>query len=178
MQARIHGGRRRRSSEIPWLFVATIIGIVVVAGAAVIYFTNGGGSSAGPASSSDMVVIEPTTSVPATASSSAAANPSPTFAIVSTTPPNVPATGVAVSVSYIGGYNGSYSTGGVTTTLTGSGSQMYQVVNATGSVTAIFQKTDSTATHPLTVSIFENGNQLATDSTSASYGKVTVTANV
>ena len=53
---------------------------------------------------------------------------------------------------------------------------MYQVANATGSVTAVFQKTDSTATHALTVIIYENGRQPATDSTSASYGKVTVTA--
>jgi hypothetical protein len=178
MQARIHGGRRPRSSEIPWLFVATIVGIAIVAGAAVIYFTNGGGSSAGPASSSDMVVIQPTTAQSGTGVASLTPTSSIPVVIPTATPPNVPATGVAVGVSYIGGFNGSYSTGGVTTTLTGSGSQMYQVVNATGSVTATFQKTDNTATHALTVGIYENGNQLATDSTSASYGKVTVTANV
>ena len=38
---------------------------------------------------------------------------------------------------------------------------IYAVNNATGSVTAVFQKTDNTATHALTVSIYKNGSQLA-----------------
>ncbi|MFZ1898280.1 hypothetical protein [Methanoregula sp.] len=179
MRTHIHGGRRRRPSEIPWLFVATIVGIVIVAGAAVIYFTSAGGSSAGhSSSSSDMIVIQSTTAPSGTGVSSATPTSSTPVVLATVTPPNIPATGVAVSVSYIGGFNGSYSTGGVTTTLTGSGSRMYEVANATGSVTATFQKTDKTVTHALTVGIYENGRQLATDSTSASYGKVTVTAKL
>jgi hypothetical protein len=178
MQMRMHGGRRRRSPEIPWLFVATIIGIVVVAGAAVIYFTSYGGSSVVHSSSDDMVVVQPTTGTSGSSGTSTTSYSSTPIVIATATPPNIPATGVAVSVSYIGGFTGSYSTGGVTTTETSSGAQMYQVANATGTVTATFQKTDNTATHALIVSIYENGKQLATDSTSASYGKVTVTAAV
>ena len=50
----------------------------------------------------------------------------------------------------------------MTTTITpNSGTQIYQVANATGTVTATFQKTDNTATHALTVIIYENGRQLA-----------------
>ena len=84
-----------------------------------------------------------------------------------------------VSVNYLGGFNGTYSSGGVTTNVPGGRVPgMYQVANATGTLTAVFQKTDSTATHALTVIIYENGRQLATESTSAAYGKVTVTANL
>jgi len=176
MRTHIHGGRRRRAPEIPWLLIATVVGIGVVVVAALLFFSGTGGSSAGHAASSDMVVVPATTTVPAQSGSSATASPSSSIVIATTTPPDVPATGIAISVSYIGGFNGTYSTGGVTTPVTGSGSRMYEVANATGTVTAVFQKTDSTATHALTVIIYENGRQLATDSTSAPYGKVTVTA--
>ncbi len=81
-----------------------------------------------------------------------------------------------ISVSYLGGFNGSYSTAGVTTNITNSGNQVYTVENATGSLTATFQKTDKTATHALTVTIYENGKQIGSDSTSESYGKVTITS--
>lgn len=179
MQMRMHGGRRRRSPEIPWLFVATIIGIVVVAGAAVIYFSSSGESSASHSSSDDMIVVQPTTSTVGASGSSTTSYSSTPIVIATTAPPNIPSTGVSVSVSYIGGFNGSYSTGGITTTITpNSGTQIYQVANATGTVTATFQKTDNTATHALTVIIYENGKQLASNSTSASYGKVTLTAAV
>ncbi|MGP8085711.1 MAG: hypothetical protein ACLPY4_06375 [Methanoregula sp.] len=179
MQMRMRGGRRRRKPETPWLLIATIVGIIVVVGAAFIYFSSYGGSSSGHSSSDK--VVSPTTAAPVGAGSGATISPSPssTIVFITTTPASIPATGVSVSVSYIGGFNGSYSTGGVITTITpNSGSQVYQVENATGTVTATFQKTDNTATHALTVSIYENGKQLATDSTSASYGKVTVTAPV
>ncbi len=179
MRTHIHGGRRRRSPEIPWLLIATAIGIIVVVVAALFFFTGTGGSSTGYATSSDMVVVPATTSVPAQSGSSAAASPSPAIVVAIATPATIPGTGVYVSVNYLGGFNGTYSSGGVTTNVPGgSGARQYQVANATGTVTAVFQKTDSTATHALTVIIYENGRQLATESTSAAYGKVTVTANL
>ncbi len=124
------------------------------------------------------VVAATTTTIPVTTPASGTST-TPAIAIVATTPPNIPSTGIAISVSYIGGFNGSYSIGGVTTTITpNSGTQMYQVGNATGSLTAVFQKKDNTATHPLTVNIYDNGKELASNVTSAAYGKVTVTASV
>jgi len=178
MQARIHGGRRRRSAEIPWLFVATIIGIVIVAGAAVIYFSGSGGSSSGH-SSSDMVPLTPaaTGSPVASATNAVITYATPPVAATST-PAIVSSTGVSISIDYLGGFNGTYNSGDGMMTVTGSGSKVFTVPNATGTITATFQKTDSTATHSLSVGIYENGQQLATDNTSASYGKVTVSANV
>ncbi|ABS56818.1 hypothetical protein Mboo_2304 [Methanoregula boonei 6A8] len=176
MQARIHGGRRRRSAEIPWLFVATIIGVVIVAGAAVLYFS--GGSSSGH-SSSDMVPLTPTpTGTLAATGTHAVVTSSTPVVIATSTPAVVSSTGVSISVSYIGGFNGTYNSGDGIMTVSGSGSKVYTVANATGTITATFQKTDSTATHPLSVSIYKNGQQLAIDNTSASYGKVTVSATV
>jgi len=172
----MHGGRRRHHSGIPWLFVATIVGIVVVLGAAVIYFSGTGGQTGATHSSSDMIPVHITTPVTTQpASASAASTP---VVIATTAAPTASSTGVSVGVSYIGGYSGSYTTGGVTTTVTGSGARMYTVDNATGSISATFQKTDNTATHALAVTVYENGNQLATGNTSASYGKVTVTAKL
>jgi hypothetical protein len=175
MRTHIHGGRRR-SPEIPWLLVATVVGIIVVVVVALFFFTGLGGSSAGHTVSGS-ATVQPTTGA-ATSSGSSASTTSP-IVIATTTPVTIPVTGVYVSVNYLGGFSGSYSNGGVTTKITpNSGAQMYEVVNATGTVTATFQKTDGTATHPLTVSIYKNGNQLASNSTSASFGKVTVTAGV
>jgi hypothetical protein len=174
MRTHIHGGRRS-SPEIPWLLVATIVGIIVVVVVALFFFTGLGGSSAGH-TASGTATAQTTTSA---ATSSGTSGSSSAIVVVTTTPVTIPATGVYVSVNYLGGFSGSYSTGGVTTKITpNSGAQMYAVTNATGTVTAVFQKTDNTATHPLTVSIYKNGSQLASNSTSASYGKVTVTAGV
>ena len=105
--------------------------------------------------------------------------PNTTVVLVTQTPVSIPQTGVYVIVNYLGGFNGSYSSGGVTTNVPGdSGARQYQIANATGTVTATFQKNDKTTTHALTVSIYNNGIQLKTGNTSASYGNVTVTASV
>jgi phosphoribosylcarboxyaminoimidazole (NCAIR) mutase len=175
MQMRIHGGRRRRTPETPWLLIATIIGIVVVIGAAFIYFTSPGVSSQGHASTStattQKIASTPVTTFTTTLSQT------PAIVSVAQTPTIIPVTGVEISVSYLGGFNGSYSTGGVSTNITpNSGNQMYEVENATGSIMATFQKTDDTATHALTVIIYENGKQIGADSTNKSYGKVTITS--
>ena len=175
MRTHIHRGRRR-SPEIPWLLVATVVGIIVVVVVALFFFAGLGGSSAGH-TTSGTASAQPTTSI-ATSSGSSASTTS-AIVVATTTPVTIPATGVYVSVNYLGGFSGSYRTGGVTTKITpNSGAQMYAVNNATGSVTAVFQKTDNTATHPLTVSIYKNGSQLASNSTSAAYGMVTVTSSV
>ncbi|MGB8219355.1 MAG: hypothetical protein WCE46_03105 [Methanoregula sp.] len=173
MRTHIHGGRRS-SPEIPWLLVATIVGIIVVVVVALFFFTGLGGSSAGHTASST-ATAQTTTSA---ATSSGTSGSSSAIVVVTTTPVTIPATGVYVQVDYIGGFTGTYTTNGETTKEADSGIRMYPVTNATGTVTAVFQKNDNTATHPLTVSIYKNGSQLASNSTSASYGKVTVTAGV
>jgi uncharacterized membrane protein len=175
MRTHIHGGRRR-SPEIPWLLVATVVGIIVVVVVALFFFAGLGGSSAGHTSSGSTAAVKTTTS--AASSSGSSASTTSAVVVATTTPVTIPVTGVYVKVDYIGGFTGTYTTNGQTTKEADSGTRMYQVANATGTVTAVFQKNDNTATHPLTVSIYKNGSQLASNSTSASYGKVTVTSSV
>ena len=42
-------------------------------------------------------------------------------------------------------------------TRTDSGARYYEVVNATGQVTAVFEKKDNSTKHDLTVEIYKNG---------------------
>lgn len=174
MHAGPYGSRRRRSPEIPWLLVATIAGIVVVVIVALLFFTGFFGASSSPASGT--VTVKPTAA--ASSSGAAGATKTPTIVIATTTPVTVPASGVTIKVDYLGGFSGTYSTNGETTKIKDSGTKIYTVTNATGSVTAVVQKGDNTATHPLTVTIYKNGNQVASNSTSAGNGKVTVQATV
>jgi len=174
MHAGPYGSRRRRSPEIPWLLVATVAGIIVVVIVALLFFSGFFGASSSPASGT--VTVKPTAT--ASSSGSAGATKTPTIVIATTTPVTVPASGVTVKVDYLGGFSGTYTTDGVTTKIKDSGTKIYTVTNATGSVTAVVQKGDNTATHALTVTIYKNGNQIATNSTSAGNGKVTVQAAV
>ncbi|MFA6362359.1 hypothetical protein [Methanoregula sp.] len=174
MHSHTHGGGRR-SPDIPWLLVATVVGIIVVVIVALFFFAGLGGSSAGHTSSAT-ATVKPTTS--AASASTTSASKTSSIVIATTTPVTVPATGIYVKVDYLGGFSGTYTTNGATTKVTNSGTRLYEVANATDSITAAFQKSDSTASHALTVGIYKDGNQLASNSTSAAYGKVTVTASV
>jgi hypothetical protein len=175
MHSHMHGGRRR-SPEIPWLLVATVVGIIVVVVVALFFFAGLGGSSSGHASAGSTVTTKTTTS--AAGSSSGSASTTSAVVIATTTPVTVPATGVSIKIDYLGGFSGTYTTNGKTTKITNSGTRVYEVTNATGTVTAVVQKSDSTATHALTVSIYKDGTELKTNSTSAANGKVTVSASV
>ncbi|MEN6396901.1 MAG: hypothetical protein ABFC78_10510 [Methanoregula sp.] len=176
MHSHTHGGRRR-SPEIPWLLVATVAGIVVVVIAALFFFSGFLGSSGGSAGQTSPGAAVTTYATSAAAVSTTSASPS-SVAIATATPVTIPATGVYVKVDYLGGFSGTYTVNGVTTKKTNSGTRLYELVDATGTVTAAFQKKDSTTTHALTVSIYRNGVQLNSGSTSAAYGNVTVTATV
>jgi hypothetical protein len=168
---------KKSSHKKKILLAAGIIVIVLIAAVAVLVVLPKLGSLGSHVSTGSAVVTATATSIPVTTLASGSSSGTPVV-VATPTPPDIPTTGVAISVSYIGGFNGSFSNSGVTTTEMSSGTQMYPVANATGPVTAVFQKTDDTTTHALTVSIYKNGNQLATGNTSAAYGKVTVTAAV
>jgi len=155
--------------------IIVIILIIVVAGVVVLPKLAGSGvHSTGSASAG---IVTPTTTT-AAASASSTSSPGTAIVVATQTPADIPATGVAVSVSYIGGFKGSYSADGNTTSKADSGNKVYEIDNATGLVSATFQKTDDTTTHALTVGIYNNGKVLVSNSTSASYGTVTVTTSV
>ena len=159
------------------VLVGIIVIILIIAVAGVVVLPKLGISGTHGSGSASAGSVTPTTTT-AAASASSAGSTGTAVVAATQTPADIPATGVAVSVSYIGGFKGSYTADGNTTSKADSGSKVYEIDNATGPISATFQKTDDTTTHALTVGIYNNGNQLASNSTSASYGTVTVTASV
>jgi hypothetical protein len=160
------------------VLVAGIIGIIlIIAVIGVVVLPKLGSLGSHGSGSAAASSVTPTTTTGAALTSSAGITGAAVVAATST-PADIPATGVAVSVSYIGGFKGSYTADGNTTSKADSGSKVYEIDNATGPVSATFQKTDSTATHALTVGIYNNGKMLVSNSTSASYGTVTVATSV
>ena len=163
---------RKRKNDIfdkPWVTIATIVGIIVVVAVALVFFWGNGGSS-GQAAGSGSSTVSP---VPTTSAGSAA----PTIVVVETTTQAVPATGVQVHVSYIGGFKGTYGMPSDLQTVQSSGDRYFEIVNANGSIQASFQKLDSSTKHALTVEIYKGGKLLTQGSVSTSYGTVTLSAD-
>jgi hypothetical protein len=156
---------RRRQPDLfdqPWVPIAAVIGVIAVIVIAV-FFVMGGGNSAGSPAASGTPSASGGSSASSAASSSTTLNPA---AIKTQAAVSVPATGVYVKVNYLGSFSGSYGANGVIINATDSGEKVYEVVNATGTVSAKFRKTDrSTKPHDLTVEIWKDGRVLkfATD---------------
>jgi hypothetical protein len=82
-------------------------------------------------------------------------------AIKTQEPVSVPVTGVYVKVNYLGSFSGQYGANGEIVNVRDSGEKVYEVVNATGAISAKFKKTDSsTKSHDLTVEIWKDGKVL------------------
>ena len=101
-----------------------------------------------------------------------------TVVIPVTTPPVIPATGVYVHIDYLGGFKGSYGMPNALTTVPGnSGSRVWEVENANGTVQATFEKLDGSA-HELLVEIFKDGAVITKGSTTIGHGSVTLSVNL
>jgi hypothetical protein len=158
--------------------ISTVVGIAVVVIIAVIYFSGSGLIPVQNSSESPAV----RTTIPGMPS--AAASPAPagtsTLSITATdTPPvPVPDKGVIVRIDYIGSFSGSIGSNGQIQPVKNSGTQVYTLDNATGTVTASFKKEDATTKHALTVAIYKNGNLLKSGSTTSAYGNIDISAAV
>jgi hypothetical protein len=101
-----------------------------------------------------------------------------TVVIPVTTPPVVPATGIYVHVDYLGGFKGSYGMLNAMTTVPGnSGSRVWEVENANGTIQATFEKLDGSA-HELLVEIFRDGAVITKGSTTIGHGSVALSVNL
>jgi hypothetical protein len=157
---------------------AVIVVILIVAvGALVVYpMLNNGSPSA--VSSSSSGASGGSSSGSSTPSSGTLTNTGvASITVKETIAPTVPVTGVFVHVNYIGSWKGTYGMPSDIQTAINSGDRYMEVLNATGPITAAFQKLDSSAKHALTVDIYKNGAVLATGTTSDAFGKVTVSAD-
>jgi hypothetical protein len=91
-----------------------------------------------------------------------------------TTQVTIPVTGVFVKVSYIGGFSGTYGMNGVEEKVRNSGVRLFEIVNATGNVTATFTKEDGSTKHDITVELWKNGKSLTSAMNSSPFGKVSI----
>jgi hypothetical protein len=155
--------------------VAVVVVILVVAvGALFVYPMLTSGS---PASPSGTPAGGSTGTTGGSATGTVSALTPEKVVVKETTRPIIPATGVFVSIDYLGSWKGNYGMPSDLQTAADSGARYYEVVNATGQVTAVFEKKDSSTRHDLTVTIYKNGAVLATGKTGDAYGKVTVSAD-
>ena len=138
----------------------------------------GSPSAVTPGESSSSASVTPTAN-PQGQSPSAPSVQSTWAAVVPTaaTTAVIPQTGVQVHISYLGGWKGTYGLSSDLQSIPGSGDRVYEILNATGPVQANFEKTDSSARHPITVEIYKEGKLLTQGTTSAAYGKVSLAAD-
>jgi hypothetical protein len=104
--------------------------------------------------------------------------PKGTIVVIETTPPVVPATGVYVHVTYLGGWKGTYGqTDAIVTVPGNSGDRIMEVENANATVQATFEKLDGSA-HELMVEIFKDGKSLTWGSTTVGHGSVSLSVDM
>jgi hypothetical protein len=162
--------RRKDPFEKPWVIIAAVAGIIAVVVIALVFFM-GGGSSA-PAGSSGQPA-----STTSSAQQTVAAGVAPSVTITQKSV-TVPSEGVFVRVSYMGGFIGSYGMEGNMTDERNSGTRVYPVENATGTISAIFHKEDSSTRHALTVEIWKDGKAQKVAENSSSYGEASIAYTV
>lgn len=198
------GPRRRSSGGIPARGIAVIVAavLIIAAVAGIILFggnilsglfpsdnstttsgtassaqtASGAASSSGAATATTAPATVSSTSSSGSTSSSASSSGSSTSTASEVT---VPSTGVYVYADYLGKFSGVYGTEDNPVSVSGSATKYYEVENATGTISAGFQKTDSsTKGHTLTVRIYKNGDILKEGTTTETKGKVNITATV
>jgi len=159
-------GSRRMPGKIVFIAIGVVILLIIVVAAAVLVYPKVTGSGS----------FMPGTKTP---SATLPFTPAPSGTVVipaTTASSGVPATGVYVHISYIGGWNGTYGMPPALQKVTKSGEQFYEIENATGPVEATFEKLDNTRSE-LVLEIYRNGGLLTSGKTSAGFGKVTVSAD-
>jgi phosphate-selective porin len=154
--------------DLPWLPIAVVIGVVAVVIIAALFFLGGGsGGESSPATPPVSSTSAPQTTVQVTQNAAS-------ITVRETTAPAVPPTGTWVMVEYIGSFEGSYGMSSDLQKTQNSGMRLYEVVNATGTIKAMFQKKDSSTKHDLTVTIYQDGKAVKFAKNSSAYGIVTV----
>jgi hypothetical protein len=147
-----------------------VITLVIVAAAVLILPKSGGGGASAPGTG------PASTPVTGGANSAQTASTSGAVVVAQTTAVTIPQTGVWIHVNYIGGWKGTYGMPDAQQQVTRSGNHIYEVENATGTVTASFGKLDGSS-HNITVEIYNDGTLLTQGVTAAAFGTVTLSAD-
>ena len=106
------------------------------------------------------------------------ATPQTTFVIPRETGPlTVPPSGVWVHITYLGSWKATYGMPGSLQTVENSGERYMEIPHAGGQINLVAGKSDSSTNHALVAEIIKDGTSLASGSTSAAYGNVTLSAD-
>jgi hypothetical protein len=160
---------KRRSNDLgdkPWVIIAAVVGVIAVVVIALVFFM-GSGDTSGPSPTGTKTTVPTTSSTPGS-QVSGSQTIKPTIAVT------IPPTGVFVKVSYIGSFSGAYGMNGAMVTVKNSGERVYEVVNATGNVTASFSKLDGSTKHDITVELWKNGKSLTSAQNTTPFGKASI----
>lgn len=153
---------------IVFVILIAVVAVFVVLPKMGITGTSSGGNASTSVTSASAV----------TTTKSASSTSGSTIVIATTTPVTISGTGVSIKIDYVGGFTGTYTANGETTTIKNSGTKVYEVTNATGTLSVSVKKNDNTASHALTAEIYKDGSLIKSGNTSAAYGEVTVSANI
>ncbi len=164
--------RRNDLGDKPWVTIAAIVGVIAVVVIAAVFFWGGGSGQTSGASSSGSSSSGSSSAVPQTTLLSNQGVASIT--VRQTTPVTVPATGAFVEVNYLGSYSGTYGTNASMQTIQNSGDQLFGIEDSNGTISAKFQKMDSSTKHDLTVQIWKNGKAVKFADNSSAFGIVSI----
>lgn len=169
-------GRRRDLGDTPWVTIAAIVGVIAVVAIAAVFFLGGGFGSSSSGSS-------PGTTTTSSSSGSSGVAPATTLltnkgvasiTVKETTPVSVPVTGMFVEVDYLGSFAGTYGTNSSLQKIQNSGNRVYAIDDANATVTAKFQKMDSSTRHEMVVQIWKDGKAVKYGKNSSAYGIVSL----
>jgi hypothetical protein len=163
-------GHKNDPWDKPWVTIAVVVGIIAVVVIALVYFLGSGNTSA----PSLPVKSTPVPSGTGTVVTQAGGTGSPQMTIKVPTTISIPATGVFVKISYLGGFSGTYGVNGIMQNVRNSGERLYEVTNATGNVSAIFKKEDGSTNHEITVELWKNGKSLTSAKNATQFGTASI----
>ena len=151
----------------PWVTIAAVIGVIAVVVIALVFFMGSGNTSGQSPSGQTTVVPSGTSTQKTPVSGTTVPQKVPTTV-------SIPVTGVFVKVSYLGGFSGTYGVNGVMQKVKNSGDRLYEITNATGNVSATFNKEDGSTKHDITIELWKNGKSLTSAKNSTPFGKVSI----
>ena len=163
-------GHKNDPWDKPWVTIAMIVGILAVVVIALVFFMGSGDTS----DQALPVKTTPTPSGAGTQATPSGSTGSPQMTIKVPTPASIPASGVFVKVSYLGGFSGMYGVNGVMLNVRNSGDRLYEITNTTGNVSATFKKEDGSTTHEIQVELWKNGKSLTSAKNLTPFGTASI----
>lgn len=164
-------GHRKDPWDKPWVTIAAVVGIIAVVAIALVVYMGSGNTPQPPLPGKTTPL--PTGPGNQVTQVSGTVSPQTTIKVPATV--SIPATGVFVKVSYIGGFSGSWGVDDVEQKVRNSGDRLYEITNSTGNVSATFTKEDGSAKHEITVELWKNGIALTSAKNSTPFGRVSIT---